>query len=99
MFHLAAFREHVKRVVEAEKRSKPDYLILLEPPAPAHYHWHYLHLANLLFEASGVYVLNPRNIGAASLFDADGEWLEDFQRYRQYLQFERDKDRRPPEMR
>ena len=72
---------------------------MLEPPPPKHYHWLYLHLANVLFEAAGVYVLNPRCIDSASLFDADTEWLEDFQRYRQYLKFERDKDRRPPELR
>lgn len=69
------------------------------PPPPKAYHWRLLSLANQIFEASKTYIINPRDIFNTSLIDADSDWIEDFHRYRQHLQFERDKDKRPPELR
>jgi hypothetical protein len=73
--------------------------VLEAPPPPGAYHWQLLNLANRLFEAAQIYVINPRDIYNTSLMDADSEWIEDFHRYRQMLQYERDKDRRPAELR
>lgn len=96
---MTGYYEHIRRLVQLERNQKADHMLLTAPLPPTTYHWQLLNLANRLFEAAQIYVLNPRCVNSASLFDADSEWLEDFHRYRQWIQFERDKYKRPPELR
>ena len=60
------------------------------------HHWQYYDMADTLLEM-GIYVLNPRNIHATSLKEADADWITGFARYRRGLQFHRDLRKRPNE--
>lgn len=58
------------------------------------HHWKWFDMADTLLEM-GIYVINPRNIHATSLKEADADWLSGFARYRRGLQFMRDLRKRP----
>lgn len=45
-------------------------------------------------DAQSIVILNPRNIQARSLKEADPLWLRDKARYRQGRKFVRDRDKR-----
>lgn len=72
---------------EAERRAK--MLVLQYPRKALKHHWKWYDMADTLLEM-GIYVINPRNIHATSLKEADADWITGFARYRQGLQFRRD---------
>lgn len=86
----------MQRMVKSEQEaSNPDRLTLHKTAPPQRYHYEWLYLAYTLLKLGNHYVLNPRNIYASSLFEADEDWLNDFAAYLQNLDFYRDYDKRP----
>lgn len=59
-------------------------------PPPTRYHYEWLALAHTILKLSNHYIINPRNIYAESLFDADEDWIAEFGNYLQDLDYTRD---------
>ena len=86
--------QHWHDVAAEEKRSGTDKLTLRYPQHKFKYDWHWIAMAVDLEDAMEVVILNPRNIQAKSLKEADSDWLKDKARYRQGRRFVRDRDKR-----
>jgi hypothetical protein len=85
---------HWNDIIADEKRSGSDKIALRWPKREFKYHWEWLALACQIEDANNIVILNPRNIQASSLKEADRIWLRDKGRYRRGLRFVRDKDKR-----
>ena len=57
---------------------------------PRRYHYEWLALAHTILKLSNHYIINPRNLYAESLFDADEDWIAEFGNYLQDLDYTRD---------
>jgi len=63
------------------------------PKRALKHHWVWYDMADTLLDM-GIYVINPRNIYAKSLKEADADFMTGFARYRRGLQFFRDQRKR-----
>jgi hypothetical protein len=45
-----------------------------------------------------MFILNPRDVGSSNLFEADADWIRDFNNHQDYLQYYVDYKKRPAHM-
>lgn len=64
------------------------------PKRELKYDIQWLELADQYVDISGQMIINPRNIHATSLMEADGIWMRDFARYRQLVKYFEDEGKR-----
>lgn len=86
--------QHLNDSVTAEKQSAPDILTARWPKRQFKYHWEWVAQAVELEDAMNIVILNPRNIQAKSLLEADSHFLRDKNRYRKARNFVRDREKR-----
>lgn len=55
-------------------------------------------MARQIEESSETPILNPRNLQAASLLDVDMDWLRDLGRWRDWVRYMEDLEKRPADL-
>lgn len=84
---LAEARREADAKAERERKSGTRELVLTRPPLPSKYHYEVLRRAYEYHRVTENYPFNPRCLIPRSVWDIDMEFVTEYERYREWVQF------------